>query len=119
MRHTVPIKENRVFRQLYHRGRSRVDRFLVVYCRKNRQPVSRLGFTVSGKLGGAVQRNRVRRRLREIYRLHEAQILPGYDIVIVARSRAMDASYQQLEECLLRLLDQLSLLDSGREETAP
>ena len=73
MLHTVSLKENHVFRRLYHRGNSAANRYLVFYCRPNGSKQSRLGFTVSTKLGHAVVRNRVRRRLREIYRLHEAE----------------------------------------------
>ena len=75
-----------------------------------RQPVSCIGLTVNAKLGCAVRRNRVRRRLREIYRLHETQFLPGYDIVVVVRGRAMDAPYRELEQAYLSLAEKLSLL---------
>ena len=109
MRHTVSIKENRVFRQLYARGRSRVDRYLAVYCRRNRLGCNRLGLTVSAKLGCAVERNRIRRRLREAYRLQEDRLKPGYDLVIVARSRAVNADYHTLEQSLTDLLTQLDL----------
>lgn len=55
-------------------------------------------------------RNRVRRRLREIYRLHEGQVLGGRDVVVVARSRAASSGYHQLEKSFLRLADKLELL---------
>lgn len=64
---------------------------LALYCRKNRQGRSRLGITVGVKVGKAVCRNRTRRRIREAYRLHEEQFLPGYDLVVVARVRARRA----------------------------
>ena len=79
MLHTVSLKENHVFRRLYHRGATAGNRLLVVYCLRNGTGHSRLGLTVSAKLGHAVERNRMRRRLREVYRLHEAELLPGYD----------------------------------------
>ena len=119
MRHTVSIKENRIFRQLYSRGTNRVDRFLSVYARPNRLPVSRLGLTVSAKLGGAVQRNAVRRKLREIYRLKEDEMKPGTDLVIVARSRAINASYQELKGSLEKLLSELNLIKEETQEKHP
>ncbi len=73
----VTVKENGDFRRIYRRGRSAVSGGVVVYCLKNRKGMSRLGVTVSTKLGHAVVRNRVRRRLRELYRLHKAELLPG------------------------------------------
>ena len=64
----VSLKENAAFRRLYHRGKTTGSRYLVIYCSKNRLGVNRFGMTVSTKLGHAVVRNRMRRRLREIYR---------------------------------------------------
>ena len=112
MKYTVSLKENRVFRRLYARGRSAVGPAMVLYCRKNGREENRLGFTVGTKLGGAVVRNRVRRRLREIYRLHEAQLRPGWDIVAVARTRAAEADYRELEAEFLRAAGKLGLLVS-------
>ncbi|MEG2420352.1 MAG: ribonuclease P protein component [Oscillospiraceae bacterium] len=110
MQHTVSMKENHLFRRLYAKGKSGVSPYLAVYCKKNGRAVSRLGFTVGLKLGHAVVRNRVRRRLREAYRLHESAIKPGYDIVVVGRVRAASSSYRDLERSLLQLLGKLDLL---------
>lgn len=110
MKNTVSLKENHVFRRLYAKGRSAVCPVLVLYCRKNRQDTSRLGITVGTKLGHAVVRNKIRRHLREIYRLHEAEFIPGYDIVIVARGRSVHTRYAELEKQFLRLAKKLELL---------
>ena len=105
----VTVKENGDFRRIYRRGRSAVSGGVVVYCLKNRKGMSRLGVTVSTKLGHAVVRNRVRRRLRELYRLHKAELLPGYDLIVVARVRAVDMPYAKLEKQYLHCLSQLEL----------
>ncbi len=110
VKHTVSLKENRIFRRLYAKGKSAVAPTMVLYCRKNGRGESRLGLTTGTKLGHAVVRNRVRRRLREIYRLQEHQLLPGYDIVIVARVRAVHSKYADLERDFLRLAKKLQLL---------
>jgi len=107
---TVSMKENHLFRRLYNKGKSAADGRLALYVRRNNGKTNRLGFTVSTKLGHAVVRNRTRRRLREIYRLHEGQIVPGMDIVVVARVRAASATYRQLEESFLKLARKLELL---------
>ena len=106
----VTVKENGDFRRIYRRGRSAVSGGVGVYCLKNRKGMSRLGVTVSTKLGHAVVRNRVRRRLRELYRLHKAELLPGYDLIVVARVRAVDMPYAKLEKQYLHCLSQLELL---------
>ena len=110
MKAAVTVKENYVFRRLYRKGQSSVQPCMVVYCQKNRQGKTRLGVTVSTKLGKAVVRNRVRRRLRELYRLHKAELLPGYDLIVVARVRAVDMPYAKLEKQYLHCLSQLELL---------
>lgn len=109
MLHTVSLKENAVFRRLYHRGASAGNRYLVMYCRRNGSKVSRLGFTVSTKIGHAVVRNRVRRRLREVYRAQEKELRSGYDIVVVARSAAVDAEFSALENSFRQLTEKLGL----------
>jgi len=76
---------------------------------KNFSPNNRLGITVSTKLGGAVQRNRIRRRLKEIYRLNEKIVRKGYSIVIVARQRSKDADWDELQSSVLSLFDKLKL----------
>ena len=106
----VTEKENYEFRRIYRKGKSAVSPQLVIYCQRNRRGHSRLGVSVSTKLGCAVVRNRVRRRIREIYRLNKAKMLPGYDLIVVARVRAVETDYQKLDRTYLRLLEQLDLL---------
>lgn len=106
----VTVKENYEFRRIYRKGKSAVSPQLVIYCQRNRRGHSRLGVSVSTKLGCAVVRNRVRRHIREIYRLNKAKILPGYDLIVVARVRAVETDYQKLDRTYLRLLEQLDLL---------
>ncbi len=104
------IKLNSDFRRIYARGKSAVSPTVVVYCRRNRLDHNRFGFTVSKKLGKAVVRNRVRRRLREIVRLNGDLLLPGYDLVLVARGRALNAKYRKLEADYLVCCTQLRLM---------
>ena len=109
MKFSSALKLNHIFRRLYGtNGQS--SPLLVLYAKKNRLNQNRVGITVSKKLGGAVVRNRVRRRLREVYRLHEDRFLPGYDIVVVARSRAIDASFESLCQAYLTLAEKAGIL---------
>ena len=114
MKKTVSLKENHLFRRLYSKGQSAVSPYLAVYVRKNGRNGNRLGFTVSTKLGHAVVRNKVRRRLREIYRLHEAEFKPGVDLVVVARSASVDAEFSALEQAFLQLARRLSLTEQAQ-----
>ena len=113
MKRATTLKENYEFRRMYAKGNSGVSPCLVVYCRPNHRAHTRLGITVGAKLGHAVVRNRVRRRLREIYRLNQPRMKQGYDIVLVGRVRAVSASYQELERAFLRVCEKLSLLENN------
>ena len=117
MNKTLSLKENHLFRALYHRGKSAAGKTMVVYVMKRRnQAVNRLGITVSVKLGCAVERNRARRRIREVYRLNETRFKSGLDIVIVARKAAVDGPFDLLQKDLIRLCDQLGMLENESHE---
>ena len=105
----ISIKENHIFRRLYAKGKSAASPCLVVYCRRNGKTQGRLGITVSTKLGKAVCRNKIRRRIREIYRIHQGDLLPGWDIVVVARVKAAHSSYAAMERSFLSCVDKLGL----------
>ena len=109
MKFSSSLKLNHVFRRLY-RTSGYADGYLVLYARKNRTGGNRVGFTVSKKLGHAVVRNRTRRRLREVYRLNESRFAPGWDIVVVARSRAVEAPFPALNGSFLSLAGRAGIL---------
>lgn len=86
------------------------NRLLIIYILENKKDYNRIGFTVSKKVGKSVIRNRVKRLLRESYRLNEEKILPGYDIIFVARDRASQASYKEIESAMLHLFRKMKLV---------
>lgn len=112
MKSAVTVKENYLFRRMYHKGKSAVTPCFVVYCLKNKKGLSRLGVTVSTKLGHAVVRNRARRRLRELYRLNKADMVPGYDVILVARSRCVEGDFARMMRQYREALSSLELLRS-------
>ncbi len=115
MEFTDTIKKNYEFRRLYTKGKSAATPYLVLYAKRTGRKTNRLGITVSNKIGKAVVRNKVRRRLREIYRLHEGELCRGYDLVFVARGRSVDATYAQLEQAALKACRQLKVLQDEAE----
>ena len=108
---TQPIKKNTLFLRVYSKGTSYVNRTLAVYVLPDRKKVSRLGITVSKKIGCAVVRNRVKRLIKESYRLNEQNIKSGQNIVVVARKSAAAADYKTINGALLHLLKKLKLLE--------
>ena len=111
MKPAVTLKQNYEFRRLYQKGASSAGNCMVLYCRKNKLGHNRLGLTASVKLGHAVVRNRARRRLREVYRLNSSRLSTGWDIILVARSRTVTASWKELNDTFLRLCRKLDLLE--------
>ena len=111
MKPAVTLKQNYEFRRLYQKGASSAGSCMVLYCRKNKLGHNRLGLTASVKLGHAVVRNRARRRLREVYRLNSNRLSAGWDIILVARSRTVTASWKELNDTFLRLCRKLDLLE--------
>ena len=123
MKFSSSLKLNHIFRRLYHTS-GFADGVLVLYARKNRTSGNRVGITVSKKLGKAHVRNRTRRRLREVYRLNEDKCQPGWDIVVVARSKAVDAPFDKLTRSYLALAKKAGILREmqnaeGKMENSP
>ena len=109
MKFSSALKLNHIFRRLYSTA-GQANGLLVLYARPNRTGMNRVGITAGKKLGKAVVRNRVRRRLREVYRLNEDKFLPGWDIVVVARSRCITASFEKLTDSYLSLAGKAGIL---------
>lgn len=105
------MKYNNDFRYLYKKGASVAGAYLVIYAKKvSGKNENILGITVTKKLGNAVVRNRVRRLIRECYRLREDKIKGGYKLVIVARTRAAGADFYAIKGDLGYLLRKSNLL---------
>ena len=109
MNFSTSLKLNHIFQRLYHTSGC-ANGLLVLYARKNKGDTNRVGITVSKKLGKAHIRNRMRRRLREVYRLNEEKFLPGWDIVVVARTKAVFADFDTLTRAYLQLAEKAGLL---------
>jgi len=91
------------FRRVYDEGRRRSASLCTVFVRPNGLPQSRLGVTTPTRLGNAVLRNRLRRRLREVFRRHRAQLPGGWDILVNPRQPVATIPFRSLEGELLRL----------------
>jgi ribonuclease P protein component len=89
---------------VYREGRRRTGREFAVFLRPNGLETSRFGWSIKKALGGAVRRNRIRRRIREIVRLHRQEIAQGWDIVIHPRSSVATAEFSAVTAALLGLM---------------
>ena len=95
------------FDAVYRLGKRRSDSHFTVFSKANDLPQSRFGFSIKRALGGAVVRNRMRRRMREIIRLHRQEISAGWDIVIHPKPNVATAPFTAITAELLKLLKTL------------
>lgn len=116
MKYSVSMKNNHEFRRLYAKGKSAATPTVVVYFRKTGREYNQLGLTVGKKVGKAVVRNKVRRRLREIYRLNEDHLPTGIDIVVVARVKSRYVDYDKLQKDFLTACGRLGILTGNGED---
>ncbi|SKC88877.1 ribonuclease P protein component [Maledivibacter halophilus] len=98
------LKKNTDFKNVYKKGKSFADKFVVIYLCKNFSNVTRVGFTASKKVGNSVKRNRARRLMKESFRNNSRDIKIGYDIVFIARVAINDADYYDVEKSIRRVM---------------
>ena len=103
MKYSESLKKNRDFQNVYRKGKSYANKYLVMYVLSNQTEKNRLGISVSKKVGNSVIRHHLTRLIRESYRLHEDMFNSGLDIVVIARQTAKDISYHEVESALLHL----------------
>ena len=104
------LKNKWEFERVYKNGKRYWNKIFVMYIMPNKINMTRLGLTVSKKVGKSVKRNRVKRLIRESFRLSQEQIMPGYDIVVVAQPSAYGLKCQQARLELLSLLRRAGIL---------
>ncbi len=100
---TESLKSNRDFQVVYKKGKSFANKYLVMYVLENGTDYNRLGISVSKKVGNSVVRHRVKRLIKESYRLHEGIFNSGLDIVVIARTGAATVGFFEVESALLHL----------------
>jgi ribonuclease P protein component len=104
MKNLISLKNSRQFSAVYRDGKSKANKYLVMYVLPNNQKEIRIGISVSKKVGNSIVRHRLTRLIREAYRLHKEELISGFDIVVIARVSAKDKSYQQIESAFLHLI---------------
>lgn len=131
----TPVTENHLYQKAYNKGKHAVGKYVVVYALRDRsnrrlvkadpehRPLNRLGLTVGKKLGGAVQRSRAKRLMREAYRLtvleDGGRLEYGYILIVAARTRILEAKTPEVRADLCRALRKIGLFDAAPSGSAP
>lgn len=116
MNKTVPLKKNYEFLRAYKKGKFFVGKYITMYAIPNRSSSNRLGITVSKKFGNSVRRNRLRRLIKENYRLFEDFIKCGYDIVFVSRNTEEMPDFVSVKKEMKFLLKKLNVFDQEKRD---
>ncbi len=110
MKRCYSLKRNKEFRRVYNRGKSVGSRTLVLIYLPGNRPEKRIGFAVGKKIGNAVTRNRVKRRLREAVTPLLPEIAPGCRLIFIARSPITEQKFKDIESTVLRRVQKAGLL---------
>lgn len=103
MKFSESLKKNKDFQNVYSKGKSYANKYLVMYVLENQQNKNRVGISVSKKVGNSIVRHHITRLIRESYRLHEEMFNSSLDIVVIARVGAKAVGYHEIESALLHL----------------
>ena len=116
MKFSQSLKKNRDFQNVYKKGTSFANSYLVMYILENGLQENRIGISVSKKVGNSVVRHHLTRLIREIYRLNEHYFKKGLDIILIVRVNAKKIDYHTLEKALMHVADIHRVLEKSRNE---
>lgn len=115
MKQRFRVRDNQRFQEIRRHGQSVSNKHLVLCVLPNELPYSRFGFSVSSRIGNAVERNRIKRRLREAMRLRMDTLQPGWDIVFIAKYPIRSADFREMDAACARLIRRAHLLREREE----
>lgn len=104
MERNIRLRSNRDFRKIYKKGKAYFNKNFTFIVKKNNANNTRIGFSITKKYGNAVNRNSLKRRLREIFRQNYDQCSKNYDIVVIPKPNVKYLDYKQLENSIKHLI---------------
>lgn len=100
----ISIRKNSDFKKVYNKGRNYWNRNLILYVRKNDLNYNRVGFSITKKIGNSVNRNLIKRRMKEIYRT-QLELLEGYDMIFIPKKNVIDIDYKTLKSAMIHIVN--------------
>jgi ribonuclease P protein component len=110
MKKAFRLRKNLEFKYVYNKGKSYANSFLVLYIIQNNSDFNKIGVSVSKKVGNSVIRNKVKRRIKECYRLNSYMIAKGYNIVFISRVKTSEATYKEIEKAMISLFKKAQII---------
>jgi len=98
------LRKNIEFKRIYKYGKNYWNRNLVLYIRENGSEETRVGFTITKKIGNAVVRNKIKRRMKGIYKSNFHNIKGGYDLIFIPKRNVVELSFHELESAMVHIL---------------
>lgn len=92
------------FAKVYKNGKNYWNRNLILYVMKNDLGYTRVGYSITKKIGNSVVRNQIRRQMKEIYRLNFDLVKDNYDLIFIPKKNVVDISYKQLESAMMHIM---------------
>jgi ribonuclease P protein component len=106
----VRLRKGKKFQFVYTTGKSYANKFIVLYVVADQRELRQVGFAAGKRLGCAVVRNRVKRLLREAYRLNQNKLTTGFDLILVGRRPIVKADFFDVEKAFLELCKRARIL---------
>jgi len=103
------LKKTNEFKRVFSQGMSRFGKYTIIFILPGQQETNRVGIIVKKSIGKAAQRNRIKRRLREIWRLKGKNIISGSDVIIIAKKEILEAPFLEIEQEMVRFLERDSI----------
>jgi len=104
------LRSNMEFKKVYSKGKNYWNRNLILYVKKNNTNTTRIGFSITKKIGKSVVRNKIRRRMKEICRKKFHEMKDGYDLVFIPKKNIVDLSFKELESAMFHILKLANVL---------
>ncbi|HZK33387.1 MAG TPA: ribonuclease P protein component [Tissierellaceae bacterium] len=104
------LRSNMEFKKVYKYGKNYWNRNLILYVKKNDLGYTRVGYSITTKIGNSVVRNRIRRQMKEIYRLNFNLIKNNYDLIFIPKKNVVGISYDELESAMIHIMNLAKLL---------